>query len=225
LVSTPDHLSIVADNIVTGAGRGIGFSLVEELANRPNTIIFASVRTVPLKTDEQLAILAAKYPGVVVPIKLTSGGEADNQAAAQLIKDNIGKVDVIIACAGKSSLSLSPFLASVLSPSLLIYSTALIPGSSTGNMTIAGAKLSQVRSDFETNTIGPIVLFQAFESLLAASDAAGGPKFIIISSVLAQITEASDYSYDAYGISKAAVNFVAKKLSQEVPILISFPMQ
>jgi hypothetical protein len=47
----------------------------------------------------------------------------------------------------------------------------------------------------------------------------------VISSVLGQITEASDYSYDAYGISKVAVNFVAKKLSQEVPELISFPMQ
>jgi NAD(P)-dependent dehydrogenase (short-subunit alcohol dehydrogenase family) len=107
----------------------------------------------------------------------------------------------------------------------LTCSSALTTGSSTGNVTIAGAKLSQVRSDFETNTVGPIVLFQAFESLLAASDAAGGPKFIIISSVLAQIAEASEYSYDAYGISKAAVNFVAKKISQEVPNLISFPMQ
>jgi NAD(P)-dependent dehydrogenase (short-subunit alcohol dehydrogenase family) len=153
---------------------------------------------------------------------LTSGGEADNQAAAQLIKDKVGKVDVIIACAGKSTL---PFLPSIPSPSLYIFRFTLTLGSSTGNMTIAAAKLSQVRSDFETNTIGPIVLFQAFESLLAASDAVGGPKFIIISSVLAQIAEASDYSYDAYGISKAAVNFVAKKLSQEVPNLISFPMQ
>jgi NAD(P)-dependent dehydrogenase (short-subunit alcohol dehydrogenase family) len=222
LVCTPDHLLIVADNIVTGAGRGIGFSLVEELASRPNTIVFASVRTLPLKPDEQLAILAAKYPGVVVPIKLTSGGEADNQAAAQLIKDKVGKVDVIIACAGMSSLR---FLPSIPSPCLYISRLTLTLGSSTGNMTIAAAKLSQVRSDFETNTIGPIVLFQAFESLLAASDAAGGPKFIIISSVLAQIAEASDYSYDAYGISKAAVNFVSKKLSQEVPNLISFPMQ
>ena len=53
----------------------------------------------------------------------------------------------------------------------------------------------------------------------------GGPKVIIISSVLAQITEDSDYSYDAYGISKVAVNFVVKKLSQEVSNLISFPMQ
>jgi NAD(P)-dependent dehydrogenase (short-subunit alcohol dehydrogenase family) len=106
---------LVSDRIVTGAGRGIGFSLVEELANRPNSIVFASVRTLPLKPDEQLAILAAKYPGVVVPIKLTSGGEADNQAAARLIKDKVGKVDVIIACAGKFCLPLTPLLASLLS--------------------------------------------------------------------------------------------------------------
>jgi norsolorinic acid ketoreductase len=105
------------------------------------------------------------------------------------------------------------------------YSTALMSGSSTGRATIASATLDQLRSDFETNTIGPIVLFQAFESLLAASDVAGGAKFVIVSSILGQITEASDYSYDAYGISKAGANFVAKKLSQEVPSLISFPMQ
>lgn len=98
-------------------------------------------------------------------------------------------------------------------------------GSSTGRATIASATVAQLRSDFEINTIGPIVLFQAFESLLAASDAPVGAKFVIVSSVLGQITEASDYSYDAYGISKAGANFVAKKLSQEVPSLISFPMQ
>jgi norsolorinic acid ketoreductase len=98
-------------------------------------------------------------------------------------------------------------------------------GSSTGRATIASATLDQLKSDFETNTIGPIVLFQAFESLLAASNVAGGAKFVIVSSILGQITEASDYSYDAYGISKAGANFVAKKLSQEVPSLISFPMQ
>lgn len=89
-------------------------------------------------------------------------------------------------------------------------------------MTIAAATPTHLRSDFDTNTVGPVILFQAFEALLSASSA---PKFIIISSVLGQITEASDYSYDAYGISKAAVNFVAKKLSQEHPNLIAFPMQ
>jgi norsolorinic acid ketoreductase len=101
----------------------------------------------------------------------------------------------------------------------------LISGTSTGRATIATATISQLRSDFETNTIGPVVLFQAFASLLSASTAVGGAKFVIISSILGQITEASEYSYDAYGISKAAANFVAKKLSQEVSGLIAFPMQ
>jgi norsolorinic acid ketoreductase len=92
-------------------------------------------------------------------------------------------------------------------------------------VTISSATQDQLRFDYENNVIGPIVLFQAFESLLSASNAAGGAKFIIISSVLGQITEASDYSYDAYGISKAGANFVAKKLSQEHPVLVAFPMQ
>lgn len=146
-------------------------------------------------------------------MKLTSASEDDNRAAAQFLQEKIGKVDVVIACAGKSFV----VFFSVCPPST--------SGSSTGRATIASATLTQLRSDFEINTIGPIVLFQAFESLLSASDALGGAKFIIVSSVLGQITEASDYSYDAYGISKAGANFVAKKLSQEIPGLISFPMQ
>jgi len=145
-------------------------------------------------------------------VKLTSASENDNRAAAQFLQEKIGKVDVVIACAGKSFVVSSACLTST-------------SGSSTGRATIASATLTQLRSDFEINTIGPIVLFQAFESLLSASDARGGAKFIIVSSVLGQIAEASDYSYDAYGISKAGANFVAKKLSQEVPGLISFPMQ
>jgi norsolorinic acid ketoreductase len=145
--------------------------------------VFAGVRTLPLKPDEQLAGLINKRHGVVVPVLLTSAVEIDNRAAAQMIKEKIGKVDV------------------------------------------ASVTQKQIRSDFENNVLGPVVLFQAFEPLLSASDAVGGAKFIIISSVLGQITEASDYSYDAYGISKAGANFVAKKLSQENPGLIAFPMQ
>jgi NAD(P)-dependent dehydrogenase (short-subunit alcohol dehydrogenase family) len=84
---------------------------------------------------------------------------------------------------------------------------------------------SAIRSDFEINTIGPIVLYQAFADLLAASDSTGGAKFVVISSVLGQIADSQPYTYNAYGISKAAVNFIAKKIDQEVPGVISFPVQ
>jgi len=89
------------DIVVTGAGRGIGFSLVEQLATRSNIVVLAGVRSLPLASDNRLACLAAERPGVVVPIKLSSASEEDNHAAAQLAKEHLGKVDVIVACAGE----------------------------------------------------------------------------------------------------------------------------
>jgi norsolorinic acid ketoreductase len=87
---------------VTGAARGIGYKLVEELSARPNTIVYAGVRSFPLAADQALSQLVAKLPHVVFPIKLTSADPADNQAAAESINAKVGKVDVIIANAGES---------------------------------------------------------------------------------------------------------------------------
>lgn len=87
---------------MTGAGRGIGFKLVETLSARPNTIVFAGVRSFPPLADEPLARLAATLPTVVYPVKMTSAHEADNFAAARVVEENVGKVDVIIANAGEN---------------------------------------------------------------------------------------------------------------------------
>lgn len=73
---------------------------------------------------------------------------------------------------------------------------------------------------FEVNTLGPLVLYQAFASLLVP-----GAKFVVISSLIGKITDAIPYSYIAYGASKAAVNYITKKLDQETPDLIAFPVQ
>ena len=89
---------------VSGASRGIGYKFVEQLSGRPNTIIFAGVRSLPLAESSDLAKLAAKLPEVVLPIKLNSGDEEDNQAAAKYVEGKVGKVDVIIANAGEYQL-------------------------------------------------------------------------------------------------------------------------
>jgi hypothetical protein len=47
----------------------------------------------------------------------------------------------------------------------------------------------------------------------------------VISSILGQITESLAYTYNAYGISKAAVNFVTKKIDQEDARVTAFPIQ
>jgi NADP-dependent 3-hydroxy acid dehydrogenase YdfG len=80
---------------------------VKTLSTRPDTIVFAGVRSWPLDSEDQLTKLAAVSPNVVFPIKLTSADEMDNLAAASVVKDKVGKVDVIVANAGKLSVDLA----------------------------------------------------------------------------------------------------------------------
>jgi len=86
---------------VTGAGRGIGFALVEKLASNPNHIVFAGVRNTNLEADHDLARLVAEKGDTVQLIEISSANKDNNTAAAQLIKEKYGKIDVIIANAGE----------------------------------------------------------------------------------------------------------------------------
>ena len=67
---------------------------------------------------------------------------------------------------------------------------------------------------FQVNTLGPIVLYQATYALLHA---AANPKFFIISSSVGSIGYMENMPVPAlaYGMSKAAVNYFAKKAHTE----------
>ena len=45
--------------------------------------------------------MMAKKPEAIILVKLTSADEADNASAAEIVKQKFGKVDVIIANAGR----------------------------------------------------------------------------------------------------------------------------
>ncbi|KAJ7829268.1 hypothetical protein B0H14DRAFT_2810290 [Mycena olivaceomarginata] len=113
---------------------------------------------------QSLKDLSAKYPNVH-PIKLTSGDQANNEAVASKIQSTAGQLDVVIANAG---------IANHYGP-------------------VATTPASQFRDHWEVNTLGPVVLFQAYIHLSAG----------------------------AYGSSKAAINFLVKVLDTEHPSLIS----
>ena len=68
----------------------------------------------------------------------------------------------------------------------------------------------------QVNTNGPLVLFQATYALLRLSAA---PKFIVISSAVGSVTVGANLPFNiyAYDASKAAVNWVARKLHHDFP--------
>ena len=76
-------------------------------------------------------------------------------------------------------------------------------------------KVEDVRYDFEVNTVGTVKLFKSTWPLLRDGDA---KKFIVVSSSVGSIAALEQESFPgtAYGISKAALNWFAKKVSVEM---------
>ncbi|KAJ7466166.1 aflatoxin biosynthesis ketoreductase-like protein nor-1 [Mycena galericulata] len=174
--------------LISGANRGIGYGLAAVLAARPNTIVFAGARD---PTAQSLKDLAAKNSNVYV-VKLTSGDEADNQAAVAEIKKTVGQLDVVIANAGISK----------------YYGQ------------LATTPLSEFREHWEVNALGTIVLFQAVHTLLLASPS-GAPVFALISTGAASMGAYYPLPASAYGSSKAASNFLVKVLDAEHKPLVA----
>ncbi|GAA5972857.1 hypothetical protein JCM11641_003976 [Rhodosporidiobolus odoratus] len=126
----------------------------------------------------------AQEKGNVVVLKLKAGNEGDAKAAAKEVEEKAGKVDVVIANAG--------------------ISDAYQPASEQG--------VAEFTRHFEVNTLGPVVLFQAFKSLLYKSNVR---KFMLVSTAGASFGLGIPMPLAAYGASKAAANFYILKLHQE----------
>ncbi|KDQ17644.1 hypothetical protein BOTBODRAFT_105443 [Botryobasidium botryosum FD-172 SS1] len=180
--------------LVSGANRGIGLGLVTALATRDNVVVFAGARNPSPAKD--LHALVDKYPGKVHIVKLTSCDKADNEAAIAEIKTIAGRLDVVVANAGISQ----------------HYGPAV------------ETPVEQMRDHFEINVVGTLVLFQAAWPLLKASTTS--PKFIPISSGAGSITDGTSMPVGvlAYGASKAAENYLSRKLHFEHPELVCFPI-
>ncbi|KAJ3016525.1 hypothetical protein HKX48_004000 [Thoreauomyces humboldtii] len=87
---------IPTNYLVLGSNRGIGFGLVKELALRPHSVVFATVRS----TSSQLTALAAEHKNIHI-ITLDTTSETDAQSAAvEISKIAPSGLDVVIANAG-----------------------------------------------------------------------------------------------------------------------------
>ena len=88
---------------------------------------------------------------------------------------------------------------------------------------VAKTPISEVEDHLATNSVGPFALYLATRSLLLASP---NPRFVVISTVLGSIGLQAERPIPdvAYGMSKAAVNFMVGKIHHEEPSITAFPI-
>jgi NAD(P)-dependent dehydrogenase (short-subunit alcohol dehydrogenase family) len=83
----------------TGANRGIGLALVKELlSGTKDTHVFAGVRSPSNATE--LKKIETSHPGKLTIVHFVAADEENNKAAAKVLADKFGYVDVVIGNAG-----------------------------------------------------------------------------------------------------------------------------
>ena len=83
------------------------------------------------------------------------------------------------------------------------------------------ASIDDLRHSYQVNAFAHLLLFQATWPFLQKSKS---PKFVSISTCVASISKMVDYSWPTaiYGSSKAAMNYIMKKMHHENDELVAF---
>ncbi|PHH92969.1 hypothetical protein CDD83_3127 [Cordyceps sp. RAO-2017] len=171
----------------------VNMQIAADLLLRPKTRVIATVRDPASDTSRSLATLPAADGSelVVFPVNDEVQGIGYKTIQERAEKAGINHLDVVVANAGASS----------------------------GYDSVLATQGDAARACFEVNSIGPLKLFQACWPLLEKRGPAEAvdKKFILMSSFIGSIQglETEDFPTAAYGMSKAAANWLAKKISVE----------
>ncbi|OCT54861.1 Norsolorinic acid ketoreductase [Cladophialophora carrionii] len=157
----------------------------------------AGVRDPDSVSSQNIQMLPCGMDTQVIVVKLDSTSETDARAAVETLtsKYSLTKLDIVVANAGISKY----FGAASVTPA------------------------QEMSDHFVVNTIAPLLLFQATAPLLKAAPA---PRFVVVSSGAGSLSQVVKLPVEntAYGASKAAVNFVSRRIHYENPYLTAFAL-
>ena len=168
--------------LVTGANRGNGLEVVRQLASEKVTVLLGS-RNLEKGKDAAKPLQAEGM--AVVPCRLDVTKLADIEEVATQIEQDYGRLDILINNAG------------------VLYDTW---------QTAVAADLSEVRTAFETNTLGPWQVTQGMLPLLKRSEHG---RIVNVSSGAGSLTEMSGNT-PGYSVSKAALNALTIMLAKNL---------
>jgi NAD(P)-dependent dehydrogenase (short-subunit alcohol dehydrogenase family) len=184
--------------LVTGANKGIGLQIAKDLAANGFTVLVGS------RDLDRGRSAAESVGGDARAVQLDVTNQASIAAAAERIRTEFGRLDVLVNNAG--------------------IGHAGKPGRSLKEIADSGrpsvASLDEVRAVFETNVFGVIAVTQAMLPLLRAAPAA---RIVNVSSASGSLTRNADPDNPrralfgaVYGPSKTALNAITLAFAVEL---------
>ena len=191
------HDKLVA--LVTGANQGIGLQIAKDLVAHGFTVLVGS------RNLERGEAAAKTIRGDARALQLDVTDEASIAAAAERIREELGRLDVLINNAAISNTRKTPGM------SLQEYAKISRP---------SNTPLDEVRAVWETNVFGVLAVTQAMLPLLRE---APGARIVNVSSGLGSLTANSDPAYPwrsffspVYPASKTALNAITLAFAIEL---------
>ncbi|KAF9036298.1 hypothetical protein BJ165DRAFT_1507802 [Panaeolus papilionaceus] len=177
--------------LVTGANRGIGLAIVQALVKKPDVYVYAAARKLSPSLEEAIS----NNPNKASFVSFVAADEASNKAAAKVISDKFGRIDVVLHVAG-----IANYLGSA-----------------------EETPAAELEEHFKVNVTGTLVLFQAFAPLLRKSNSPKFIPFSSGAGSLTAYIDMSA-GYTVYGASKVALNYLSRKIHFENEWLTCFPL-
>jgi NAD(P)-dependent dehydrogenase (short-subunit alcohol dehydrogenase family) len=171
--------------IVTGAYRGLGFETCRQLAKLGFQVLL-SARREPEGLAAAAKLSAEGHPVLFQPLDVND--EASRLALRDRIRDELGRLDVLINNAG-------------------IFPD---PPPSNPASSILHADLEPIRRAFETNTLAALRLCQLLIPLMG-----GEGRVVNLSSGMGQLSDMNGFC-PAYRLSKTALNAVTRIFADEL---------
>ncbi|WP_414753788.1 SDR family oxidoreductase [Anabaena sp. CCY 9910] len=171
--------------VVTGGNRGLGFEASRQLAKKGYLVVLTSRDEAKGKTAAG-KLQAEGLDVVAYPLDVTS--EKSSQQLAKFIRDEFGKVDI------------------------LINNAAIYIDSQTGNNNIFHTKIETLQQTMDTNVYGVLRVTQALIPLMQEQNYG---RIVNVSSGAGQLTDMGS-GIPTYRISKTALNALTRIFANEL---------
>ena len=185
--------------LVTGANQGIGLQIAKELVAHGFTVWVGS------RNLERGEAAAKTIDGDARALQLDVTDSASITAAAQRIRKELGRLDVLVQNAAISNTSKRP------GEVIADYARRTRP---------SNVSLDEMRAVWETNVFGVLAVYQAMLSLLRATP---GARIVNVSSGVGSLTNNADPSFPyraifgpVYPASKTALNALTVAMAIEL---------